>query len=132
MVHIVIIAHSEIANSFAYCVEHILAKRVDNLHILAVKKTEDSEQILHRANEFIEQVIPRESILLLTDLFGATPSNLATKLIKPNKVEMLTGLNLPMLVRAISYAHEELGVCVSKALEGGKNGILHIHSETLS
>ena len=49
MVGIVVIAHSEIANSFAYCLEHILAKRVDSLHILAVKKTEDSESICERA-----------------------------------------------------------------------------------
>lgn len=132
MVHIVIIAHSEIANSFAYCVEHILAKRIDNLHILAVKKTEDSEQILQRAREFIDQALPEESVLLLTDLFGATPSNLGTKLIKPGKVEMITGLNLPMLIRAISYAKDSLNGCISKALDGGKSGIIHLHGEMLS
>jgi PTS system ascorbate-specific IIA component len=67
--------------------------------------------------------------LLLTDLFGATPSNIATKLIKPNKIEMITGVNMPMLIRAICYAKYDLQTCVEKSIEGGKNGIIYLNGE---
>ncbi|MFN8770833.1 MAG: PTS sugar transporter subunit IIA [Neisseriaceae bacterium] len=126
MVNIIIIAHAEIANSFAYCIEHILAKRINNLHILPVKKTEDSDNIFNRAKEFVEKIGNNQDILILTDLYGATPSNIAQKLLKPGVIELITGLNLPMLIRAISYAKSGLRICVDKALDGAVSGIVHV------
>lgn len=126
MVNIIIIAHSEIANSFAYCVEHILARRVNNLHILPVKKTEDADEVFYKAEEFITKIGDNQEILILTDIYGATPNNIAQKLLKPGVVELITGLNLPMLVRAISYAKNGLKVCIEKALEGAISGIVHV------
>lgn len=127
MISIVIIAHSEIANSFAYCLEHIMNKRVENLVILPVKKLEATGSVLARAEEIIEiQLKKANGILILCDIFGATPCNIATKLIKPDKVELVTGLNLPMLIRAISYSTQSLEVCLAKALEGGVSGIIHV------
>ena len=106
MISIFIISHTEIANSFAYCLEHI--------H--------------HRASEIIErQLLKADGVLVLSDIFGATPSNIATKLTRSGKVELITGLNLPMLLRAISYSNRDLSTCSAKALEGGINGIVHIN-----
>lgn len=126
MVNIIVMAHAEIANSFAYCVEHILSKRVNNLHILAVKKSEDVDSILHRAQEFMTKIGHNNDILILTDLYGATPSNIAQKLLKPGQIELITGLNLPMLIRAISYADKGLQLCVEKAVDGAISGVVHI------
>ena len=131
MVSIVVIAHSEIANSFAYCVEHILAKRIDSLHILAVKKTEDSESVFGRAKELIEKLHPEDGVLILCDLFGATPCNIAQRLVIKNKVELVTGLNLPMLIRAISYAGSDLQTVIAKSLEGANTGIIHISGDVI-
>jgi len=125
-------AHLEIANALVSCAEHVLAKRVINLHVIPVRKTENIEHILNRAEEFISKLSDERQILLLTDLFGATPSNIASKLIKPGKIEMITGLNMPMLLRAISYTEYDLQMCVEKAIEGGKNGILHVNGENIS
>ncbi|HLX52554.1 MAG TPA: PTS sugar transporter subunit IIA [Aquella sp.] len=132
MVTIIVIAHLEIANSLVSCAEHILAKRVVNLHVIPVRKTEDVEHVLNRAEEFISRQSDERQILLLTDLFGATPSNIASKLIRPGKIEMITGLNMPMLLRAISYTEYDLQTCVEKAIEGGKNGILHLNGDNVS
>lgn len=130
MVNIFIISHSEIANSFAYCLEHIMNKRVDNLVILPVKKAESPDSILGRAQEMLElQLQTADSILILSDIFGATPSNIASKLVKPGVVELITGLNLPMLIRAISYSSSSLRECIKKSLDGGLNGIVHIPGE---
>ena len=127
MINILIISHAEIANSFAYCIEHIINKRVENLVVLPVKKAESTESILARAQEIVKmQLLNAEGVLILTDVFGATPSNIASKLIKSGKVELITGLNLPMLIRAISYSKGTLADCVSKSVDGGVNGIVHI------
>lgn len=127
MISVFIISHSEIANSFAYCLEHVLNRRVDNLVILPVKKTEEPALILSRAKEIVERQLEKvDGVLILSDIFGATPSNIASKLIQPGIVELITGLNLSMLIRAISYSTQDLGVCVQKAYEGGVNGIVHI------
>jgi PTS system ascorbate-specific IIA component len=130
MITIFIISHSEIANSFAYCLEHIMNKRVENLVILPVKKTESPDVIYQRAQEIIERQLRKSTgVLVLCDIFGATPSNIARKLIKPHQVELISGLNLPMLIRAISYSNQDLEVCVAKALEGGQLGIIHVEGE---
>jgi PTS system ascorbate-specific IIA component len=127
MISVFIISHSEIANSFAYCLEHVLNKRVDNLVILPVKKTEEPALILTRAKEILERQLEKvNGVLILSDIFGATPSNIAMKLVQPGVVEVITGLNLSMLLRAISYSTQSLDVCVQKSLEGGINGIIHV------
>lgn len=127
MVSVFIISHSEIANSFAYCLEHVLNRRVDNLVILPVKKTEEPSLILARAQEIVERQLEKvDGVLILCDIFGATPSNIAAKLVKPGVVEVITGLNLSMLIRAISYSSQGLDVCLQKAFDGGVSGIIHI------
>lgn len=127
MINIFIISHSEIANSFAYCLEHVLGKRVDNLVILPVKKTEEPDAILVKAQEIVKKQLEKyDGIIILTDIFGATPSNIACKLVKPDVVEVVSGLNLSMLLRAISYSSSTLKECVTKSVEGGINGIIHM------
>lgn len=129
MVDIIVIAHVEIANSFAHCVEHILARRVDNLHILPIRKTEDVDGIVSRTKHFIDSLTQSHSVLILADLYGATPANIASSLVLKGKVELITGLNMPMLIRAVSYARDGLEVCVTKALEGARNGIVYMNGE---
>lgn len=126
MVNIIVIAHAEIANSFAYCVEHILAKRITNLHILPVKKSEDVDSTVDLAQQFIAKIGANQEILILTDIYGATPNNIAYRLLKPGMVELITGLNLPMLIRAISYAKHGLSICIDKAIDGAVSGIVHV------
>jgi mannose PTS system EIIA component len=132
MVHIIIVAHAEIANSFAYCVEHILEKRVESLHIMPIKKTQDTKQMLDQLHELVAKLTQDEEVLILTDLFGATPSNLAKQLVMPGKVEMITGLNMPMLIRAITYADQDLSVCAARALEGSKSGVVYLNGDNAS
>lgn len=127
MVSIFIISHAEIANSFAYCLEHIMNKRMDNLVILPVKKSESPDVILARAQDIIEHQLKTASgVLILSDIFGATPSNIASKLVQKGKVELITGLNLPMLIRAISYTGSSLEECVNRSLDGGSSGIIRV------
>jgi PTS system ascorbate-specific IIA component len=62
----------------------------------------------------------------MTDLYGATPSNIAARLLQPGRVEGLAGVNLPMLIRALTYRDEPLDKLIEKALSGGSLGVLRI------
>ncbi len=68
-------------------------------------------------------------MLVLTDILGATPSNIATRLLKPGKVEGLSGASLPMLIRALTYRDEPLAAVLDKAMSGGQDGVVHLNSD---
>lgn len=130
MVHVVIIAHSELANSFMHCVEQIFSKKIECLHIVGVNSSDDISSTLNKVQDLISSVsLVADEILILTDIFGATPHNIASQIVVSGRIELLTGLNLPMLIRAISYANTGLLVCTQKAIEGGISGIIHINNE---
>jgi PTS system ascorbate-specific IIA component len=66
---------------------------------------------------------------VLTDMLGATPSNIATRLLEPGRVEGLAGASLPMLIRALTYRDEPLAAVVEKAMSGGREGVVHLTSD---
>jgi PTS system ascorbate-specific IIA component len=67
-----------------------------------------------------------DGVLVMTDVFGATPANLAQKLIRPGRVEVLAGVNLPMLLRALTYRDRDMQTLITKAIAGGRDGVLHM------
>jgi PTS system mannose-specific IIA component len=70
-------------------------------------------------------------VLVLTDVYGATPSNMAANLLDPGRVEGVAGVNLPMLVRALTYRQEPLKIVVSKAISGGVEGVMQMPPASL-
>jgi len=69
-------------------------------------------------------------VLVLTDIYGATPSNIATKLLVPGRVEGIAGVNLPMLIRALTYREEPLDALLDKALSGAREGVTRMSHGT--
>ena len=69
-------------------------------------------------------------VLVLTDIYGATPGNIALKLLVPGRVEGISGVNLPMLVRALTYREQGLALTVEKALSGGTEGVIHMTTDS--
>ena len=67
-----------------------------------------------------------EGVLVLTDVFGATPANLALKLLQPGRVEGLAGVNLPMLLRALTYRDKGMETLLMRARDGGRDGIINM------
>lgn len=126
MVHIIIIAHAKIGNSFVSCLEDMLARKIENLSVIEVKKEQSGCEVFAKTKAIIDKLIVKHEVLILTDIFGATPSNIAKLFVNNDKVALIHGLNLPMLMRAISYANKDLHECVTKALDGAKNGIICI------
>lgn len=126
MVGIVIVTHVMLGDALLACARHIMQRDVPNLAHLAVSKADDPDEVLERARRICESLDDGSGVLLLTDIYGGTPSNVAGRLIQPGRIEAVAGVNLPMLVRALTYCHQPLEVVVSKAITGGLEGVLYM------
>ena len=126
MVGILIIAHGTLGESLIHCASHVLGSRPLQLMQLGVTIHDDPHQLLPQAIKLVKQLDQGDGVLILTDVYGATPSNLACKLLIPGRVEGVAGVNLPMLVRALTYRKEPLKAVVGKALSGGVEGVMHM------
>jgi PTS system ascorbate-specific IIA component len=126
MVGILIISHGKLAAALAENAFHILGKTWDNLEVLSVDKSEDPDQKLAVAQTLVAGLNQGAGVVVLSDMLGGTPSNIASRLIRRGEVEAVSGVNLPMLVRALSYSHQTLDVVVSKAVTGGLEGVVYI------
>jgi PTS system ascorbate-specific IIA component len=129
MVAILIIAHGKLGESLIHCASHVLGHRPQQLMQIGVGVHDDPQQVLTRALDLIAQLDQGQGVLVLSDVFGATPSNIACKLLAPGRVEGVSGVSLPMLVRALTYRNEPLTVVVGKAISGGVEGVLQLPVE---
>jgi PTS system ascorbate-specific IIA component len=78
------------------------------------------------AQDHIRFIDRGAGVLVLTDIYGATPSNVAAQLLRPGRVEGIAGVNLPMLIRALTYREEALETVLAKALSGGTDGVVRM------
>ena len=129
MIGIVIIAHGTLAEALIRSASHVVGRRPLNVLSLEVTVTDDPEAVYPQALELVEQVEQGEGVLVLTDILGATPANIVTRLVRPGVVEAVAGVNLPMLVRALTYRGEPLATVLEKAVSGGHEGVVHIVPE---
>ncbi len=129
MIGILIIAHGALGETLIHCASHVLAKRPLRVRQLGVTMHDDPEAILPQAQDLVAQLDAGNGVLILTDILGATPSNIATRLLVPGRVEGIAGVNLPMLIRAITYREQPLSCVVGKAVSGGTEGVIHIGVE---
>jgi mannose PTS system EIIA component len=126
MIGILLIAHGTLGESLVHCASHVMGKRPLYLRQLGVTIHDDPDEILPQAQDLIRFLDQGAGVLILTDMFGATPANIASRLLVPRKVEGIAGVNLPMLIRALSYREEKMGVVIEKALSGGAAGMLQL------
>ncbi|HMV13239.1 MAG TPA: PTS fructose transporter subunit IIA [Nitrosomonas sp.] len=129
MIGLLIISHENLGEEFVRCVTHILGERPSNLSCLAVQPNDDPSSTITQAKKLLANLDQGEGVIIITDICGATPCNIASQLMIAGKVVCLAGINLAMLLRILSYRHEPLDVVVSKALDGGKNGVMQILPE---
>jgi mannose PTS system EIIA component len=130
MVEILIVAHTPLANALLEFVGHTYGDIPKGIHAINVPPHEDIKVTQQKLQEIIEQIGSDHEVLILTDIIGATPNNVAMRLTTHNKmnlpIQIITGVNLPMLLRAVSHRHEPIEEVAKKALLGGKNGVLKI------
>lgn len=126
MIGILIVAHDTLGESLVRALTHVLGTRPPQLEVLAVAATDDPADLLPAARELIERLDTGSGVLIFSDLYGATPCNLAAKLVKRGRVEVVAGVNLPMLVRAFTYRSRGMDTTIKKAISGACDGVLRI------
>ena len=126
MIGILIVSHGTFGESLIHSASHVLGKRPLYLRQLGVTVHDDPEAILPMGEDLIRFLDQGQGVLVLTDIYGATPSNIAMKLIRPGRVEGVAGVNLPMLSRALTYRDEPLGSVLEKALSGATEGVMRM------
>ncbi len=124
MNHIFIIAHAPLASALRTCVLHVFPDCGDSVTALDIPPNMPPAESVAQARVMLQQ--RGGHALLLTDVFGATPSNIAKQLTDGIHTRLLTGVNLPMLLRAVTYRHELLDALVQRALAGGSQGVMQV------
>jgi len=122
-VGILVVAHGTLAASLVECLRHVMGPTLERVECIGVLPDTEPDRVLAEARACVERLDTGAGVLVLTDLFGATPSNVAHRLASPGRVEVISGANLPMLVRAYAYRREKLDTALTKAIAGGRDGI---------
>jgi PTS system mannose-specific IIA component len=130
MTGLLVIAHAPLASALEQCVQHVYSCEPGmtkaNLRVLDVEPGAALEDLTARAETLLAEVDSGAGVLVMTDAFGATPGNLATRLHQPDKVAVIAGINLPMLLRAVCYRGGSLAEVAAKALAGGQQGMVQV------
>jgi PTS system ascorbate-specific IIA component len=126
MIGILIIAHGTLGESLIHCASHVLNKRPPRLRQLGVTAQDDPLLLLPQARALIKDLDAGHGVLILSDMYGGSPSNIAQKLLVPGRVEGVAGVNLPMLIRALTYREKPLATLMNKAVSGGCEGVMRI------
>jgi PTS system mannose-specific IIA component len=122
---ILIIAHAPLASALRECVLHVYPESSGGVLALDVQPNESTETTRQAALALLEQ-LQAPYTLVLTDVFGATPCNVAQKVVDGVHAKLVAGVNLPMLLRTVNYRHEPLDVLVARALSGGTQCIMQV------
>jgi PTS system ascorbate-specific IIA component len=122
---ILIIAHAPLASALRQCVAHVFTDNPEGVAALDVQPNTPPEETLAQARIMLQQLGTQDA-LVLADVFGATPCNVAQKLVDGVHSKLITGVNLPMLLRTVSYRHETLDALVARALIGATQGVMQV------
>lgn len=126
---ILIIGHAPLAHALRQCALHVFPDCAAAVAAIDVQPNLSPEETLATARIAMEQLTHSQQVtgvLVLTDIFGATPSNVAQKLVDGVRSRLVTGVNLPMLLRSVSYRHEPLEALVTRAVTGGTQGVMQV------
>lgn len=122
-VGLLIITHEGIANAVLDTAVNILGKCPLTVDILPAARDCDTDQLRKRVAQKVEELDRGDGVLVLLDIYGSTPSNVACSVVDQDRVRVISGINLPMLVRVFNYCDLSLPELAEKALSGGRDGI---------
>jgi PTS system ascorbate-specific IIA component len=129
LVGILLVTHNGLGYSFADCVGHVFGKIPSHIKTLSVLAEDDPEQKFAEGVALLEELDTGKGVLILVDVFGATPCNIARRLCKIGQVRGVAGLNLPMLLRVVGSTKKSLPELAKLALEGGRECIVDLAGE---
>lgn len=122
---ILIIAHAPLASALRACALHVFPDASDNVRALDIPADEAVEDSLGRAQRSAREMAS-DQLLVMTDVLGATPCNVASRLLVGTSGRLIAGVNLPMLLRSVNYLSEDIDALVQRALAGGTQCITSV------
>jgi PTS system mannose-specific IIA component len=129
VIGVLIVTHGNIGESLLSSAGQILGGVPPLVATLGVSRNDDPDEVTLRAGELLEGLDQGDGVLILTDIFGATPGNTISHLLQDGRVEGVSGISLPMLLRVLTGRNGSLPAAVKRALTGGAEGLVHMNSD---
>jgi len=126
MVGILLLTHAPLGQAFIAAAAHVFRGPTERVEAIDVAADEDPHAVNMRARDAIARLDDGDGVLVITDIKGGTPSNCCNSLAIAGHVEVIAGISLPMLLRAITYRRDTLDVVVEMALAGAQNGAVRV------
>jgi mannose PTS system EIIA component len=126
MVGLLIVAHGNLGDSLIECATYVHGHAPEGLSSVNLTGFPDTDAMLVAVRERITAMDDGGGVLVMTDIYGATPSNTACRLVKADSIGVVSGVNLPMLLKALTYRSEPLEQLAERIAKGGRNGIFHV------
>jgi mannose PTS system EIIA component len=122
---ILIVAHSPLASALRQCVLHVFQDTEAPVVAVDIESNTPFDAALDTARLAMARLSDPQ-VLVLTDVFGATPCNVSQRIVDGTRARLIAGVNLPMLLRAVTYRNEPLDVLVARAMAGGTQGVMQV------
>lgn len=119
------ITHEGIASNLLTIGESIIQKTNSNLSFVEVPMDAPIDKIIEQSEQKLKQLATDDGLFFITDIYGSTPSNIALQLARKYKAHLLSGVNLPMVIRLLNYRDDSAEKLLQKALDGAHQGIHH-------
>jgi PTS system ascorbate-specific IIA component len=134
MIGFLLITHDELGDALLATAAHVLGQVPANVRTLKVRASDAQADVLEKARALVATLDHEDGLMVFVDMYGATPSNVACKLLGDGgragtRVEAFAGVNLPMLVKAVTYRHLPFEQVVAKAQLGGTGGVVQISKD---
>lgn len=126
MVGILLLTHAPLGQAFIAAVAHVFHGVTERFEAIDVTADQDTAQVNALARAAIARIDDGSGVLVITDIKGGTPSNCCNSLAVPGHVEVIAGISMPMLLRAITYRRDNLDVVVEMALAGAQSGAVRV------
>jgi PTS system mannose-specific IIA component len=126
MIGILLLTHAPLGQAFIDAASHVFRGRPERIEAIDVWADQDTSEVKSLAQDAIGRLDNGGGVLVITDVMGGTPSNCTLGLSQPGHVEVIAGISLPMLLRAITYRNDSIDVVVEMALAGGQGGAVRV------
>jgi len=129
MIGVLVVTHGSIGEALVTSASQILGNLPPQVATLSVWRQDDPDDLVLRARELIDTLDAGDGVLVLTDIFGATPGNVVSRLLQDGRIEGVSGASLPMLLRVLTRRNGSLADAVKRAVSGGADGVVHMNSD---
>ena len=133
MIGVLVVTHGSIGEALLTSAAQILGIEPKQVATLSVWRQDDPDDLVLRARELLDGLDAGDGVLVLTDIFGATPGNVVSRLLEDGRIEGVSGVSLPMLLRVLTGRNganpAKMNVLVQRALSGGSEGLVHMNTD---